>query len=41
MKDVIYSKDFDIRRSRSNTEKASKRASFIILQGLKLVKAEP
>lgn len=41
MKDVINSKDFDARRERSDTETASKRISYVIKQGFKLIFSEP
>jgi len=37
MKDVIQSKDFELRRERSDTGQARKRVSYILKQGLKLV----
>jgi len=37
MKDVTNSKDFDVRRERSDTEEASKRISFVVKQAFKLV----
>jgi len=41
MKDVINSKEFDVRRSRSDTQDGKKRVSYIIKQGAKRVIEEP
>ena len=41
MKDVINSKEFDVRRSRSDTQQGKKRVSYIIKQGAKRVIEEP
>jgi uncharacterized membrane protein len=41
MKDVVNSKEFDMRRSRSNTQQANQRVSYIIKQGVKNMIEEP
>ena len=41
MKDVVKSKEFDMRRSRSNTQQANQRVSYIIKQGVKNMIEEP
>jgi len=41
MKEVTKSKDFEVRRERSDTQEAKKRASYVIKQGLKLICSEP
>lgn len=41
MKEVTKSKDFEVRRERSDTQEAKKRASYVIKQGFKLIFSEP
>jgi hypothetical protein len=41
MKDVVNSKEFDVRRSRSDTKNSKQRVSYIIKQGVKNVLDEP
>ena len=41
MKDVIKSKEFDIRRERSDSVEKKKRVVYIVKQGFKLLWDEP
>jgi len=41
MKEVTKTKDFEVRRERSDTQEAKKRASYVIKQGFKLIFSEP
>ena len=41
MKDVTNSKDFDIRRERSDTQESKKRISYVLKQGFNQICSEP